>query len=269
MPLQCKTEKICLTDSKSNCEKEFGKKSKDNLITVVELPDDPEAAKYKVLDVYADSLYYCNWMLGEGNLNFLPTPSLSKNNYCIICARIVMDKNVSKNLGFDKGIKYSDLYYLMENKKDKNERSYLEAVYPGKTSSDLLMVFINLTDKIKNKEVKDFNLDISNVEFSVNNWVIFPKTEQTVIASIIVKPALWSTLTGPATAVFTGGALWYVGVAGIIGFPATLIGSAVVGGIVYIKYLPNQEGGYQYPNLVPYNSDFISGLQCDYFENQH
>jgi len=95
VPLKCKTEKICLTMSGDDCE-EFGV-SKIKPVTKVRLSSDIARAKDKIKETVATALFDCHSMLGEGKLNF-KSPEVGESNYCLICSRLVLDKEAKERL---------------------------------------------------------------------------------------------------------------------------------------------------------------------------
>jgi len=109
VPLQCTTEKVCLTSSSQGTCPTFGVASKDNDIQKKSVDgNNPDKAKQQVLDEIADDLYQCHHMLGEGQLNFMPQGMTTKN-YCLICSRLVLDDKAKQEVS---NIKYGELYQL-------------------------------------------------------------------------------------------------------------------------------------------------------------
>jgi hypothetical protein len=86
IPLKCKTEKICLVSSlNSECIDFYGE-DKVNKIVVKD--------KNEILKVFANALYDCWNMLGEGKLDFLPRDTFSINSYCLECSEIELSKDL-------------------------------------------------------------------------------------------------------------------------------------------------------------------------------
>lgn len=159
IPLKCTTEKICLTSaSGGECEQFAGEEK----VMRVDLPNnDPQAVADIIEKVYAESLYSCWKMMGEGRLDlfgsselytsFLPTSVSDTLNFfkgekvhptCVICNRIAIDEDFiyedkkNKEKGGLKG-------YFIQSSSKVDIKDYIEKNSPGGSLSYLQL----FTDK--------------------------------------------------------------------------------------------------------------------------
>lgn len=101
IPLNCVTEKICLTSDKGEkCEKYFA--GEEN-VEVIVLDDDENEAREKIEEVSANAMYDCWTMMGEGRIDLFGDIAerygLAKiDSSCVICSRIAVDESVSQNI---------------------------------------------------------------------------------------------------------------------------------------------------------------------------
>ena len=104
----------------------------------------------------------CHSMIGEGQLNFLPSHilKLDDTKYGLICTRLVFDQEAKEQV---ESIGVGEFYSYLE-KKTVNDKSYLDYLYPGvKDSKKFLLVYNYIKDKSKEegilvdgKELPDF-----------------------------------------------------------------------------------------------------------------
>ncbi|MBS3092240.1 hypothetical protein J4466_02365 [Candidatus Pacearchaeota archaeon] len=271
IPLECKTEKICLENSDKSCEEEFGKANTDNKITLIKLSNDGEKAKEETFKTLSNAMYNCNKMLGEGQLNFLPTKEF-KYNYCIICSRIVFDDK-AKAL-FPEGIALLDLYnYMSINKPEGEEETYLQSIYKTKSPKEIIDPLMN-TDF---SNVKNEKNEVKSINVNSNDWMIDVNKAQIVIASMETNKGTAATKliaggaaaavlagTGLVVAPFTGGiSLVWVGVTLVVGGS----GAITTGTLTYVAAYPETGLVYYGPRIIPNEINEISGLKCQSFEN--
>jgi len=83
IPLNCKTQKLCLQSSDDNCATTGVISTPKNKVTNIKLSDKEREVQIEILDVVSDAMYRCHDMLGKGKLNFMPH-SLWDTNYCVI-----------------------------------------------------------------------------------------------------------------------------------------------------------------------------------------
>lgn len=252
-PLNCQTQKICLSDSGDECKNTaFPDPSQDKSAKVVKLKADDALAKQQVTDQIIDAIVDCHTMLGGGQVNFLPSGSQDKN-YCLVCDRIILDDK-ARELSLQ--ISYIDLYQRMKQRKTNGGVSYLEAVYGVDKVSDMVLkldeVKNNLNSKItddrfKVRDVQDLKIDLTR--------------ENVIISEIIPKGTIDA---------WTKSAVWGgVVTAGIILLPVGGLGLAVLAGgttaaVVYTSEYPDGHR-YVYPMVYPGDVESLKSLKCDEF----
>lgn len=250
VPLKCKTEKVCIS-SQESCPL-LGKSTDIK----IKLSKEPEKAREEALDAIAESLYDCNEMLGGGKLNFMPNTFWS-NNYCLICTRVAFD-NEAKKLVTD--ISYAELYKYLQNKKTRDGKSYLEAIYEIKTINEMELIFKESSKTFEEKF--GFKPTLENVMIN---------SDQTAIISQIVPKSTWLSWTssiggglliagGIAAVPFTwGGSLTLTGVG------VGVLAGGTVGGVILYKTLPDGSK-YAYPIPFPYDIPSLKSIGCTSFE---
>ena len=286
IPLNCKTEKICISKSGENCDalgflpsknNDVGKKKIGVLIDT--------STKQVVLETIAEKLYDCHYIMGEGKKNFLPHDFSEENNYCLICSRITLDKEARKEAG---EISYIELYQFLQQKKTSKGISYLEYIYNKKTVSEMIPILKSLMETINDengegtvKSIDDFKL---NLEYQHGNAIIAQQTAEStmnewlgaggiaggtivILGSIAAAPftgglSLTPLIVG-AVAIGTGSITYNVDLGGtIIGDKnKILLGS----GPILISKTPHEES-YAHPTLYSYNSEVLKSLGCTEFE---
>ncbi|MEK6871933.1 MAG: hypothetical protein AABX16_03455 [Nanoarchaeota archaeon] len=244
VPLQCQTEKICFSMS-GDC---ILSNSKDNPVRIVKLSTEAASAKATILNTLAESMRACHYMLGEGQLDFMPR-KLETVNYGLICTRFAFDEKAKQTI---ESISYSELYSTLEKKKLQNGKSYLEYLYPGFTNSrDSVLLFTHLQQqgKIeKNVDPKNFGIPLSE--------------ERGYIIMAIMEPKgtlkSWALGIGTAAAIPAGVGLIATGIGAPIGVllltSATTIGatSFVAGSYVFAYTYPNKYTYYP-PSVQPFD----------------
>ncbi|MEK6872991.1 MAG: hypothetical protein AABW90_03185 [Nanoarchaeota archaeon] len=256
IPLKCQTEKICLTMSGDDCGLASTKK---NPVNKINLGKDKVKAKEKIKEVFADKMIECHSMIGEGQLNFLPSHilKLDDTKYGLICIRLVFDKEAKEQV---ESIGVGEFYSYLE-KKTVNDKSYLDYLYPGvKDSKKFLLVYNYIKDKSKEegilvdgKELPDFK-----------EWKIDLSQENghAIIASISTKSQGWELLRGLGVGGLVGGGLLFTGIGSPLGV-ALISGSA--GGAVF-WYNFDEKYDYFPPAIYPYNITKLKELGVYSFE---
>ena len=283
IPLKCKTEEICITDSKGDCGYSKGEESFITKIKVSNSEKNKEQVKEDILDTFSEAIVNCDSMLGSGDLNFLPS-NWGKTDYCIVCARISTEDKVSN--AFPDGIDYMDLYKYMESKK-VGDSNYLEIVYDKKYAGEIEKDFLLVQQQVKNGEVKVENENI-DLRYALDDWKFDVGTEQAILVRA-TKEGNWKAKIGGASAgglvattfvgagVGAGLLLSSTGVGAIIGIPmivsvgafgATIgtLTTIAAGGITYSHRLPGN-AEYMPPIIIPYDIDSLKLQGCDSFEN--
>lgn len=266
IPLRCKTEKVCLTMSREDCEA-FGKPSRKNPVTKVKLSKDVSKAREGIKDVIANVMYDCHSMLGEGKLDFMPH-GFKGANYCLICSRIAFDEKTKEEIG---DISYGEFYrYLDEEVKTPDERSYLEYLYPGwENWEDSKKLFEELQKKSGNEDFKKLRFEDwkLNLDFDDGYAIISqmaPKgTWEKWLQIGSVAVAGIAAVVGIVSIPFSGPA----GAAIAVAATKVAIGTATVaGGAIYIYNHPNNKYKWIPPSIFPYDVDALRGLECTSFE---
>lgn len=292
IPLNCRTEKICISGSGKNCEDatEF-QKSKNNPVEKVKIGNDPEEI---VLNTIAESLYDCHSMYGEGKLNFMPSPKWS-HNYCIVCSRIALDEEARVKVG---DISYAALYRHLQQKKTLQGQSYLEYLYGFKSYEESRTFLEGMQKDIneaggKNVKFEDFKIDLMNEQGSAiliqiapeNNWRNIFGAGAATTGGLAVIGGVVAIVTAPVSVpvflVIAGGSALIIGGTGLAiegGGGSALDdkdylnlnkakGSIdLYSGPVVPTKVPGTETVYARPTLYTYNSEVLKGLNCDSFE---
>ena len=287
IPLNCKTEKICISDSGENCDAVGFRETEKNPIKEIKIENSD--AKIVVLDTISESLLDCHSMLGEGKLDFLPS-GWSSRNYCLICSRIALDEETRNNIG---EISYMQLYQHLQQKQTPKEQSYLEFIYGARSALEMANILENMKEQINEEtgkqtvsSIEEFKLDLKHengnaiiVQMSPkgnwNEWISYISGSAGAVGAVIVVGAVIAapfTLGGSTALIGVGVALIGGGVSAATGIPdwggtvldgedRILLGS---GPIIAIE-TPNT-AKYALPTLYNYNVEVLQGLNCNEFE---
>ncbi|MDP2951238.1 MAG: hypothetical protein Q8N55_02535 [bacterium] len=264
IPLKCQTDKICLTADGSCKEFEGVDKLEKTKIEVSKERD--------ILDAFANALYDCHSMLGEGNLNFMPHHFWS-TKYGLMCARIAFKGDV---LDAGKEVTYKELYEYMLIKKTPDAKSYLEYLYGIQSKEDLDKFLTILFTEVKktaseqaspgekalwaDMTIDDWKIDVSEgKEYAI---VATMKTEgygKWVLAGggLILSAGLLSFVTIPIVG------LDMVIAAGIVSVMTPV--AATAGGLVLITKHPNNNYEYMHPTIYPYEAGALQALNINDF----
>jgi len=259
IPLKCKTEKICITESGEDCE-EFPKPTIKNPVTEVKISSG-ENSRVAVMDQLAESMYQCHKMLGEGKVNFMSREALDKN-YCLVCTRIAFDDDIKQEV---QQIPYGAFYRHLQQKTDPDGKSYLSYIYPGWESwEQARTIFDGAKDKkdspLKNTNFEDWAIDLSQEDGYAIIVQIQEKGrwEQYVYAGGAFIGTAAILIAAPFT---LGGSLALLPAAVGIG----VVGGAAAGGVT--AWYTNPDGfTYSPPTIYPYDIPTLQGLQCSSFE---
>lgn len=267
IPLNCKTEKICLAMG-GDCENEFGEPSRKNPVTEVKLSGDKVEIREEIKEVLANAMYDCHSMLGEGKLNFMPS-STFKQNYCLICSRVVFDEDVKREV---ESIGYGELYEYLEKKKTPGGKSYLEYLHPGWTNWEASeKLFENMQEASDNEEFKKLKFEDWKINLNFDNGHV-------IVAQMSPAENFWGKALAVGT--FAGGVLLTVKGVAItatgIGAPAGvsmvvagigIAGTTVASGAV-IWQTHQGDAGFDYapPTIFPYDAETLNSLRCSSFE---
>ena len=264
IPLKCQTEKICFSMSGEDC-KEISS-SKDNKVQKVKLNKDVVKAKEEIKDVIAESMKDCHWMLGQGQLNFMPHEKYERK-YGLICSRFVFDDEAKEKIAF---IGMGELYSHLEKKKI-NEISYLEYIYPGwKDAEDAVKLFQFYQT---NSEALEKNPTLKDVSFK--NFGIDLRKERgyAIIAGIAPEGswASWAKSIGVAVSIPVGIGIIASGIGAPVG--AILIGGAgtigttsIIAGSYTLAYTYPDEYDYFPPAIYHFDAEQLKELEIYDFE---
>lgn len=273
--LDCKTEKICVSESGKDCADVSGGASgfipaKNNPVTKVMVKG--RDTKLVVMDTLANALYDCHDMLGRGKLNFMPNTFWEKK-YCLICSHVAFDEQARKNVG---EISYVDFLKYMENKKDNNGVSYIKFVYGMDSADEFMESFPTLLENYNNLREKEPFEQINSIS---DLPVDLGKENGAVIVSGIIPystvhswgmSALFGTgvgiLVGVALAPATGGASL---VLTVVATTAAVVKGVAIGiaatSIGVFSTFPDG-AAYMHPQIYPYEIDTLRALECSSFE---
>jgi len=153
IPLDCKTNYICITEDGS-CEERSNTEKKK-----VKTKDD-------VYAILAEQMADCWWMFGEGKLEYVGKDFFFKDNYCSICAQMAFDNSVVANIkDFSKAeLNKDDFYnYLAKTKINGKEITYSEYIF-GTNNLDKLKQELS---KNQSKDVTFGKLDLNKSQYVV------------------------------------------------------------------------------------------------------
>lgn len=233
IPLNCKTENICL--------------SKDG---TCEQMTSPEIIKVKttteVYSTLAEKMADCWWMFGEGKLNYIGK-GLSKQLYCSICFQLVFDNSLYEENGiFDnREISQEELYdYLAETKmSDKESTTYLEYMY-GLKSAQIIK------DTLASGQANFGKINLDSWQFIIMGTFNGVTVAAWVgIGAVVAGALVLSPLTGGVTLASIPGILM-IAAGGAGGY---FLGSTIKG-----------ESGQDYlaPTIIGANSEDYKKLKC-------
>jgi len=265
IPLNCKTEKVCITESGNDCT-EYPKPTRKNPVTKVEVKGN-EDAREAVLDQIADSMYECHRMLGEGKINFMPH-GYTQKNYCLICTRLAFDTEVEQQV---RKIPYSAIYQHLQQKHDPDGRNYLSYIHPGWEN---WQASINTFDAMKTMipEMKDLTFEDWQMDLTHENGyaiIVQIKPQGSWVAAAGAAGVVGGVLiagTAIAAAIPAGG----LSLVALPAFVGLATGGTLLGGITYWELYPGEEEGkgwfYSPPTIYPYDIPTLSSLDCTSFE---
>ncbi len=269
VPLKCQTEKDCFSMSGNDCI-QVGKNTEDNTVVKLKLDKDPEKAKQQILSQITESMRDCHSMLGEGKLAFMPegffgsSSDWSKQNYCLICNRIVLDDEARQKV---EDITYPELYRALANKKTSNKKTYLEYLHPEwKDWRSAARLFQDFKKNPKNSESVRNNMKFEDWKMGLADENGF------AIIAQIAPYSYWQSVTGSvlvAGGIVLGAALTatYVGAPLGITLIVSSVSGAAAGGATFWYSSPTGEFSYSPPSVHPYNLAELQGMNCYSFES--
>ncbi|MBR9704370.1 hypothetical protein GOV12_03085 [Candidatus Pacearchaeota archaeon] len=253
--LTCTTKKLCLTQSRKNCEV-FGKPSKEESIINKNLKaDDNEKAKDQVLDAIVEEMIDCNGIMTKDDgepYEFMPSGwTDTKKNYCLICTRIILDEDSKKNVDY---VTYGELYKKLSDKKNREGRSYLGIIHPGwedwRRAQDIYEALrVNQPDEMPER-FEDWKIDLSSDRGIA------------IVAQATVEGHLEELIGLVSVGFGTVLTLTYIGAP--IGI--TMIGAGAAGGLAFWYGTSNDKYKYSPPAVYNGDVDTLKALKCDSFE---
>jgi hypothetical protein len=161
IPLNCETEKICVSDSGNNCDALGFTPDKENKITKVKVGREKNT-KSVVMDAISDAMYNCHYQLGEGELNFMPRKLGGSANYCLVCSKIALDEEIREKLRLDgsESITYSELFRHMEGiRAPGGLTNYLGFIYGVESAKDMNGYLEKALEELKKNPVPGIKID--------------------------------------------------------------------------------------------------------------
>jgi hypothetical protein len=187
IPLNCKVEKICLTQSGDSCDSQSLFSTSDNKVVNIRLSKDKEKAKQEIFEVFANELYDCHSMLGEGKLDFMPT-SFSNSKYCFMCARIAMDEEAVKMFSDSEGkidsFSLKEWYSYLARKLTPGKQTYLEYIYGFESYQEAIEETQKIIEEYNKGKDADERRNIDDLRYGLG----YP-TGYGISAEIITKGA--------------------------------------------------------------------------------
>lgn len=263
IPLKCQTEKICFSMSGSDCMDISS--TKNSPVKKVTLSKDIIKAKEEIKDTLAESMRECHWMLGEGQLDFMPK-DFKQKNYGLICTRFVFDEESKKNI---ESIGYPELYAHLEKKTLRNGKSYLEYIYPGwEKSQDSLQLFEAFKQQInENEELRNDYGNLNPVDWKIN---LNNERGYVIVAQIAPEGNLasWAAAFGVGGAIPLGAGLIATGIGAPLGF--TILGlsgaAGVISGGAVLYYSYPEKYDYAPPAIYEFDVDVLKNIGIYSFE---
>ncbi|MEN9626202.1 MAG: hypothetical protein RL557_530 [archaeon] len=258
IPLNCETEKICFSLSGEDCTELSD--AAGNPVRKIRLSSDAGKAKEEILDEIAEELKNCQWMLGEGQLDFMPKDLLQKK-YGLICTRFVFDDAAKEQID---NIPISDVFRHLEQKKMNDGKNYLEYLYPGFTDyrdSIAIHQFLQSEDgSLKPVDPKNFGIDI---EFERGYAIIAVMGESSTWQT-------WAKAIGAAAVLPAAiGVVAYLGVpVGIILITSggTISATSFVAGSYAFVYTYPDKYSYVPPTIYPFDPQELKKKEIFSFE---
>jgi len=250
----CKAEHICfVTSNKEECQL-FEGGGEVNKVKI--------KGKREIFATFAEKMYECWYMTGEGNLDYYPTTRWS-HTYCGACAKIGFSPEVRAEI---ENINYGEYYsYLETETTEGSDETYSEFLYGLSSMDTYRQQIIEATKASEDiEEVDIYNVELinPNMDYAVVTGVMKTGLAPKIIGGLIIGLIAGSAIpTGGLTLalVATG-----VGVAG---------GS---GGFRAISYVQGKKTTYLLPEIFVYNTylDEDEGkddlmkeeMECDSFE---
>jgi hypothetical protein len=241
LPLNCETEKICITTNafkKGNCDDDYlGEKYQ----TVRISKDESEEEINKVV---ADKLYECWWMMGEGKVQiYSRTWGLKEEKKCNICTRIAFAEDLKgKEIrGYQR--------YLTTNVIEGSDKTYWQYI----TNSD-------------SNYIHGYSKENDSLSTTIPYAFVFGEVSGGALDEWF---PVGGTVAGAVVGAYIGSAVPIVGTiigAGVGGLLGYWVGEGTKG---VTDYFQGDTGEvYGALKLIPDNIDNLKKLGCFSFEGQ-
>lgn len=222
--LQCKTQTICIYKS-GDC----GNIGSD--VTSVKA-----TSKSEIASAIADLMYDCNWQMGGGKYDYLPSGWNMEKNYCTICNNIYFDDAIKSDKELNQ-ITFNDIALALKTEKTPDgTKSMLYEIY-GVDSLEAAYSILQSSEKI---DARERNYDLSNA----NGFVLASSTTKEGVFKL--GNLVWmgtGTIIGAVTHPLVGGAVIFAGFA--------------LAGAEDTTYVP--------PFLYENNKEHLSNMNCQDF----
>ncbi|MFA5173957.1 MAG: hypothetical protein WC438_02125 [Candidatus Pacearchaeota archaeon] len=247
LPLQCETEKICITSniiSKGNCDKDYlGEKYQ-----TVRVSGDSKQMNDEVNKIIADKLYECWWMMGQGKVKIYSRYSkdFGEGKVCNICTRIAFDDNIKS---------------VLNNKVTGNVNYFTSHNAPGEDVTYYQYITNNPVNYVNGYEESQDFMNLSQ------KAIIFGEISSSVI------PGWIGVSSGTAVGIIIGAQI-----GAIVPLPGTTLVGAGVGAIAgywgsdnlkeVIEGWTGADAVFGAIQIKDYNIETLKSLNCSSFEGK-
>lgn len=271
LPLNCKTEKIKVVLGEGDVGVSGFVDSKENQVQTIEL-DDGKPIKPQVFEIISNNLYDCHKMLGQGQLNFLPSEAFPKN-YCLICDHIVLDTKAREAVG---EVSFIEFYRYMATQEDSSGRNYLEYVYGVDNPNQMHSIIVQSLDA--QGDARDPSSYTFDFGYGRGFTIMAQQRSKSSISQVLTLVGGAATGVG-ATLIILGGPVSWAATgiaAGVLVISATAGDDIesyffdgqdylLVSGPVLVSRTPDG-AGYTHPTFYQYDAEVLRGLECHSFE---
>ena len=293
VPLKCKTQKICLSDSGGKCAFSF---AGEKIATPIALNKDDSSAASQVADANAKAMFECWKMMGEGKLDLFHSLATMEGfeatkSVCVICSRVAIDSK-RVDLILDK-VNMGD--FLQTHQAPESSLTYLQAFTDKDVSSYTKIddgTLLSNFEKLEKDKAKQFSFAGTEPESAVIFMQIKPEDYEKVFTKLIGLGGTavgYSFIFAPMT---TAKGVWQMA-RGVVRYPIiTAIAGGVAAGYVSLNVhqgrvaaagkcgevtIPGEgnskinekissKTGCSMVEILPYNAKEINKL-CDYIES--
>ena len=244
LPLNCETEKICISmDKKGNCDEDF----KGEKYVTRRVSSDATQRENDMRKVFADAFYDCWWMMGQGKVQVFTRKDDVQNN-CVMCSRIAFDKELKLVLEKDqRGVVRGITKYMINNTVPNSKKTYWQYITNSESSF-----------RYGYEESKDI--------INLNQHVI-------LFSEVDSGDSLKWLITGGVSGAVGGGVLAGATIGSVVPVAGTVIGAGIGALAGYFgtdkivglfKYLDAKAAASV--SLNEYNYDTLKKLKCTSFE---